>query len=85
MTTVVRSTTFADPSNMSAELERYEISGVGSHQSYYFDDQTNQWLMFYQTSPGDTSVTDIGLMTAPSGVAMAPDTSPKAPTNLQVQ
>lgn len=84
-TTVVRSTTFADPSNMSAELERYEISGVGSHQSYYFDDQTNQWLMFYQTSPGDTSVTDIGLMTAPSGVAAAPDPSPKAPTNLQVQ
>ncbi len=42
-----------------------------------------QRLMFYQTSPGNVSVTDIYLMTAANGVAATPD--PKPPTNLQAQ
>ena len=80
-TTAVRTTTFANPSVLSSEVTRYEINSVGSHQSYYFDNLTNQWLMFYQTSPGNTAATNFGLMTVPSGVA-AP-AKPNPPTNLQ--
>ena len=80
-TPVVRTTTFADPSVLSFVVERYEINSAGSHQSYYFDDQTNPWLMFYQTSPGNVSVNDIDLMMAANDASATPG----LPTNLKAQ
>ena len=42
-----------------SEIERYEINSKGSHPLHYFDDQTNQWLMFYWTNLSNVSVTDM--------------------------
>ncbi|MFQ5635918.1 MAG: hypothetical protein ACE5G3_11395, partial [Gammaproteobacteria bacterium] len=83
-TTRIRTASLADPATMSGEVGRYDINSVGSHQLYYLDESSNQWLMFYQTSPQNVSVTNIGMMTVDVSV-QADTTPPAAPTDLQAQ
>jgi hypothetical protein len=64
-TTHVRATTLSDPAILGEEQVIYDMPALGSHQLYYRDEESQQWLMFYQTTPDNVSETNIGLMTSP--------------------